>query len=735
MIFEKIRWKNLFSYGKTWTEIPLNSNKSVNIVGENGEGKSVLIEAVFFALTGKPFRKCNKGQIVNIYNKKNCLVELTAIGGKHSYLIRRGAKPNVFQIFKDGASEPLDEAAMMLDTQTYLETVLGFNKKNLKHTLIMSATDYVPFLRLKAEDKRLFIDDILSIEIFTLMSKLVKSKLSILKDEIRDNATDIDKLQYKLNMILEYNKQQQKTNDDEIAGLKRDIEDEEKSLADEIKSIERRADREKSLEDAGHQTDLESIKSKSAANIKNEKEKLKAELTVLKGNAAELKKTMADLKAQEQTLAGQLDDSKDTIQTLKEERSVHAGAAEQNTLKFEADWAKYETGKKKGEAAQIKVNHEINSAEGDLEYYTQTDECTECGQQINSEFKQKQLDDIATDLKKLQLKAAKIKSELNKVENFRRKLERFKADQITPLEDRCRELDAEISKLKTTQRSIETDIKVRAEKEIAQRKAMDILKGTSENVKKGAAARIAVFEDIEAIKADLIHKYENRIAMRAEQFDTSTKHCIGLSERRIDGYQQKIKALSSEEKGKMKDEDGPRQELSAAEQAKKDLAFKKRVHDTAIAILSDKGIKTYIIKRYMPKLTALANQYLEILSASYKISFDDNLDERILLKGYDKLSYNNFSEGERQRCDVALLFAFLDIGKMKNSITSNLLLMDEVFDRSLDGEGIRGIIDIVESLKGKGYTIINITHKLQLADQFDITYRAKKDKFSSLNKQ
>jgi DNA repair exonuclease SbcCD ATPase subunit len=162
------------------------------------------------------------------------------------------------------------------------------------------------------------------------------------------------------------------------------------------------------------------------------------------------------------------------------------------------------------------------------------------------------------------------------------------------------------------------------------------------------------------------------------------------------------------------------------------MAFEKAVHDMAIKILSDKGIKTYIIKRYIPKLNKLVNQYLEILSASYKLSFDEELKEQIALKGYDKLSYNNFSEGERQRCDIALLFAFLDIGKMKNSVTSNLLLMDEVVDRSLDDDGIRGIIDIIESMKGKGFTIVNISHKHQLADKFDKTYRATKTIFSKL---
>jgi DNA repair exonuclease SbcCD ATPase subunit len=138
------------------------------------------------------------------------------------------------------------------------------------------------------------------------------------------------------------------------------------------------------------------------------------------------------------------------------------------------------------------------------------------------------------------------------------------------------------------------------------------------------------------------------------------------------------------------------------------------------------------INKYIPVLNKLVNKYLQILSAPYQLVFDSELNEKIALKGYEKLSYNNFSEGERQRCDIALLFAFLDIAKMKNSLTSNLLIMDEVFDRSLDDDGIRGILNIVDSMKDKGFTVFNISHKHQLKDKFDVTYQVTKDQFSHL---
>ena len=257
-------------------------------------------------------------------------------------------------------------------------------------------------------------------------------------------------------------------------------------------------------------------------------------------------------------------------------------------------------------------------------------------------------------------------------------------------------------------------------------------KETNDNAKRKAAKRIAGYEDIGSIIDKLTGESADRADTLNANLETDIKKQTGTAERRIEGQEKKIADLKSEKRGNLKDEEAPAAEVAGAENSKKTLAFNKLVHDAAIKILSDKGIKTYIIKRYIPKLNKLVNQYLEILSAPYKLSFDEELNESIALKGYDKLSYNNFSEGERQRADIALLFAFLDIGKLKNSVVSNILIMDEIFDRSLDDLGIRGIIDIIDSMKAKGFSIFNISHKHQLADKFDKTLLAEKSQFSKL---
>ena len=730
MIFKKVRWKNLFSYGKVWTEMNLDSNLTTNIIGINGSGKSTFVEAMFIGLTGKPFRKCKKDQVVNNLNKKNCVVELEVQAGKHYFKIVRGIKPNIFTIEKDGIL--IDESSMMMDTQTYLEMVLVFTKGNLKHTLIMSTTDYTPFLRLTAESKRLFIEDILAIEIFSVMNKLVKAKLSILKEDIRDNETEIDKLQYKLNMILEYNIQQRQTNDDEISEQRQSIIDEKISLTKEVDSLKLRSDaaihREReTLEDA-----VKSSQSTAASNIKKEKEVLEDDIKELKIQAADCKKELKKLKILSAELNSKIAGAKSKHIEIGDAKHIIYEDMVSKTEIYEMDVEKHRVNMDKGSKVRYKVNFKIDEAEEKLNYYTITDECDKCKQPVDPNFKKKQLDDIGDEIIGLKHRLEKIDVELGKLAEFKLKIDKFKLDEITPLDEKVKLLEKEMSDLKLGWYNDENELKVIDQKEIACRKQMELFKKTRDDKKAGALERIAKHEDvastIEHLKDDAMRRIKAEEEKTIEAIDRETSNTA----RRIQACETKIKELQSVERGKLKDEVAPALDVSGAEARKKELAFKKLIHETTIKILSDKGIKTYIIKRYIPKLNKLVNQYLDILSASYKLQFDEELNESIALRGYDKLSYNNFSEGERQRCDIALLFAFLDIGKIKNSVTSNLLIMDEIFDRALDDDGIRGIINIVDSMKAKKFTIINISHKHQLADKFDITYQATKDQFSRL---
>jgi DNA repair exonuclease SbcCD ATPase subunit len=718
MKFKSVRWKNLFSYGKNWTKIDLDCNETINIIGSNGSGKSVLVEAIFFALTGKPFRKCKKDQIVNFTNKKNCLVELVIESGSNSFLIRRGAKPNVFEIEKNGSA--LDEDSHMTDVQTYLETVLGFNRKNLKHSLIMSTTDYIPFLRLPAGDKRAFIEDILSIEIFTIMNKLIKSKLSILKEEIRDNESEIEKLQYKLNMVLEYNKQQRESNDEEILRQQGLIQKERRNLSEDgiqcdndIASAGQ--DHEKMLTECDEKVEIEKEALKrTLAKIKENAEVCREKMKTLKAVAADLEKDIARKNAEFKKIG----DAKHEIYT---EMMVHVE-------RVSADREKYEANNSKGNQVRYNKSMKLSEQRDEIKRIENLPpKCNSCGQEIGDEFKEQEMAGYKAEIAELEASLEKIEGELEKVQAFKKKIDKYEADNVTPLDEKCKKLEKQMSDLQFSRMDDESGLRVNLEKQESLKREMKQLKAANIDEKKECDRRIKALQGRD--KEIISEQYQKRI----KEIEATRARLEKDALERIDQIEKRIEALKSEEFGNFKDEEGPRTDVEKAMLKKATLEFNQKVHDTAIKILSDKGIKTYIVKRYLPKLNSFLNQYLEILNAPYKMEFDEELNEHVGLKGYDRLGYNNFSEGERHRADIALLFAFLDIAKMKNSLTSNLLVMDEVLDKALDDDGIQGIINIMSSMKQKGFTIICLSPKGPvIGDRFDRTYRAIKEKFSNL---
>lgn len=607
MIFREIQWKNLFSYGKGITKVRLDANETVNIVGINGAGKSVFVEAIFYALTGKPMRKCKIDQMVNTTNKKNMWVKVKIQSGNHEYEIERGTKPKVFSIKIDG--EPLDEQSKALAEQDYLELMLGYKRTNLKHTLIMSTTDYTPFLRLTAADKRAFIEDILAIEIFTVMNKIVKAKLSVLKEEMQDIHNQIDKLEYKLDMIRDYNKEHNTTNE---------------LMIDEV--------REKIARDEGLIGDLE--KKIEALSEKSRHHAEKAEGIKQDANVIESK-----LKDREKIRDQQQD--------------------------------KFRKGMSKGQEVLTQIRTQISVKNKDLDFFEGNDICPKCRQPMEGQGIDDCLDELKAEIEALTIRQEKVQTELGKVEKLGLKVQEYQEQKIDPLKAELQTLNQKQADCNNTCNDAYSDVKVAQSKQ-----------------------RI----------------YKQNIA----------------------DFEQQVETMLAETKGKLKDEAPVIKDLDLVKTLSSDQKFDELIHKTAIKILSDKGIKTYIINKYIPILNKLVNKYLKILSAPYQLVFDNELNEKIALKGYEKLSYNNFSEGERQRCDIALLFAFLDIAKMKNSLSSNLLIMDEVFDRSLDDDGIRGILNIIDSMKDKGFTIFNISHKHQLQDKFDVTYQVTKDQFSHL---
>jgi len=180
--FKKIRWKNFLSTGNAFTEVQLNKTKSTLIIGDNGAGKSTILDALTFGLFGKSFRSINKHQLINSVNQGGTEVEIEFTIGNKEYLIKRGIKKNYFTIYQDGV--PLNQDAAVRDYQEFLEkSILKLNYKSFTQIVILGNSSFVPFMQLKASDRRAIIEDLLDIEIFSVMNQVLKNRVSQNKDD------------------------------------------------------------------------------------------------------------------------------------------------------------------------------------------------------------------------------------------------------------------------------------------------------------------------------------------------------------------------------------------------------------------------------------------------------------------------------------------------------------------------------------------------------------------------
>ena len=199
IIFEKVRWRNFLSTGNQFTEISLTRSNNTLIIGHNGAGKSTILDALCFGLFGKPFRKINKPQLLNSINNQQAVVEVEFTIGQKKYKIVRGIKPNIFEVYCQGIL--VDQNAAAKDYQEILEkSILKLNYKSFTQVVILGSASFVPFMQLTPADRRLIIEDLLDIRIFSTMNGLVKDKLAIIKDANQKLKYDLDLVAEKIKM-------------------------------------------------------------------------------------------------------------------------------------------------------------------------------------------------------------------------------------------------------------------------------------------------------------------------------------------------------------------------------------------------------------------------------------------------------------------------------------------------------------------------------------------------------
>ena len=562
IVFKTIRWKNFLSTGNQFTEVSLTDTKSSLIVGANGAGKSTILDALTFALFGKPFRKINKPQLLNSINQSDCIVEVNFDIGRNKYTVIRGIKPNKFEIQQNGVT--LDQDASAVDQQKHFEqTILKMNYKSFTQIVVLGSSTFVPFMRLPLAARREIIEDILDIQIFSTMNVSLKEKIKVINDELKDH-------EYKFSLVKEKIDMQKKFMLDIDKKNKEDIQDKE--------------NRKEILLTEALDYETEILNNDKEIDIK----------TVAVSDTQTLKTTITK------------------VSTLKEKLST----------------------KRKSHAKEKK-------------FFEENDACPTCGQSIEEHFKQEKITLLSDKLAEVEKGVSDLGQQLSDLQ-VKENTFILLIDEINELNLKNRQLNNEIKSLHKRIEELDNDIRKLRDSDVSQREQFSILKSLSEDGKR-------IQETISETKEE--------------------KDCL----------------------------------LTAAQ------------------LLKDSGIKTRIIKKYLPTMNKLINDYLEKMEFSASFMLNENFEEVIKSRYRDEFSYESFSEGEKARIDIALLLTWRSVAKLKNSVDTNLLILDEIFDGSLDQNGNSDLGWILKTFDEKTNVFV-ISHRDNMVDKFDRCLRFEKHK-------
>ena len=562
IVFKKVKWKNFLSTGNAFTEIDLNRTKSTLIVGQNGSGKSTMLDAISFSLFCKPHRTINKNQLINSINQKNCMVEVEFSIGKSEYKIVRGIKPGIFEIWQNG--KMINQSSHAREYQKILEqNILKLNHKSFHQVVVLGSSSFIPFMQLPAGHRRDVIEDLLDINVFSKMNVILREKQNVLKDQLKDISYNIDITQNKIDTQKKY-----------------------------IRDI----------------------------TVLTEENKKEYELRI-----HESQNSIDELQTKNSELSLGLDESiresEERLSALHDKRqALMLGGQDRQTT--------------------------LTNVRKRIEFFEKNEVCSVCEQAITDSHKHAILSTAQQEANSLQSECREIGTKGTSVEK-----------EISETGQLLQSLRSKVSELSENNMQISNFQKQIKEYQL--------------HLKKDVGA------DLEKANIDLKD--------------------MRLSKEKL--LETKLKV--SEEYS----------------------------YNTAMAeMLKDTGIKTKIIKQYLPPMNKLINQYLQILDFFVHFNLDESFQETIRSRHRDEFTYESFSEGEKQRIDLALLFTWRQIAKMKNSVATNLLILDETFDSSLDHDGVENLLKILHTLSDQTNTFV-ISHKGDILDgKFESKIEFKKDK-------
>ena len=559
--FKYVRWKNFLSTGNQFTEIQLDRSPTTLIIGENGAGKSTILDALCFGLFNKPFRNISKGQLVNSVNGGSSMVEVEFIVGGKEVKVCRGIKPNKFEVWVSG--QMINQDANARDYQKYLEQqIMGLNYRSFTQVVILGSSTFVPFMQLSTKARREVVEDILDIKIFSLMNFLLKNK--------------------------------------------------NKELAEDIRNVEYQYDLTK---------EKITLQEKFIEEVVNNKS----------GIIAENKQKIFDNRST-------IDWKKDDIKALEIEKEELSYDAEEK--------AKIEQKLKKLSRTEAALQNRKGEHDRQIEFFQNNDECPTCEQPITDATKQTQIESRGTKIGELQTAIGDIE-----------RMEREEQDRLNTILinlETIRQNDVEIAKIRASINELET--------------------------------------------------FNSRLQKDIETYEAGS--------------------ISDEDKSKLSELKG---QIKLIDEQRTKLNEDRFYIDVARNLLQDSGIKTKIVKQYLPIMNKLVNTYLSSMDFFVNFNIDENFNETIKSRFRDEFSYASFSEGEKMRIDLALLFTWRAIAKMKNSTNTNLLILDEIFDSSLDGAGTDDFLKILNTFHDQNVFVIS--HKQDmLFDKFRSIVQFKKEK-------
>ena len=557
--FKYVRWRNFLSTGNQFTEIQLDRNNTTLIIGENGAGKSTILDALCFGLFGKPFRNINKPQLLNSVNGSACEVEVEFRIGSKEVKVVRGIKPNKFEIYINGKMYNQDANAR--DYQKYLEQqILKLNYRSFTQVVILGSSTFIPFMQLKARHRREVVEEILDIQIFSLMNMLVKQRMKTIAEDMREMDYNIKLNREKISLQEKY-----------ISEMKQN----KKNLVNEKTSLVA--------------SNEEEVFSRNAENIKLNEEK--------------------------DNWLTEIADKDKVVSTMNKLNNL------KSTLR-----------EKKNSNAKM------------LKFFEDNDDCPTCEQPL----------DNAEDMIAL------------------------KEKEVSKFSTALDELEEKIDESKGRQKII------------------------NEIVEKIRDSEVQVAKNNQSIVQ--LEKFNAKLSSEIEQL---------VDEELSKSDYDKLKRLNKKMKG--------------LDEQKSKLREDQTYADAVRNMLQDTGIKTKIIKQYLPIMNKLINTYLTSMEFYVNFTLDENFNETIKSRYRDEFTYASFSEGEKMRIDLALLFTWRAVAKMKNSTNTNLLILDEIFDSSLDGTGTDEFLKILNTLGDENVFVIS--HKQDaLADKFRSTIRFEKVK-------